>query len=71
MMGLARCDGVLHAAAVALQSAADGRITARGVLGSAVQPAPSRWAYAGDPLAPHSTTWPDLTAAAEAALDQD
>jgi len=63
-------ETMLHAAAVALRLAADGRITARGVLGSAVQPAPPRWAYAGDPLAPHSTTWPDLTAAAEAALDQ-
>jgi hypothetical protein len=63
-------ETMLYAAAVALQLAADGRITARGVLGSAVQPAPPRWAYAGDPLAPHSTAWPDLTVAAEAALDQ-
>jgi hypothetical protein len=63
-------ETMLHAAAVALQLAADGRITARGVLGAAVQPAPARWAYAGDPLSPPGTAWPDLTAAAEAALDQ-
>jgi hypothetical protein len=61
-------ETMLHAAAVALQLAADGRIAARGVLGSAVQPARPRQVYAGDPLAPHGTAWPDLRAAA--ALDQ-
>ena len=61
---------MLNAAAVALQLAADGRISARGGLGSAIQPAPTRWAYTGDPLALHGGVWPDLTAAAEAALDQ-
>jgi hypothetical protein len=60
---------MLHAAAVTLQLADDGRVTARGVLGAAVRPAPPRWAYAGDPPPP-GTAWPDLTAAAEAALDQ-
>jgi hypothetical protein len=63
-------ETMLHAAAVALQLAANGRITARGVLGAAVQPAPPQRVYAGDPLAPHGTAWPDLTGAAEAALDQ-
>lgn len=63
-------ETMLNAAAVALHLAADGRITARGVLGPATQPAPPRRAYAGDPLAPHGTAWPDLTAAAEAALNK-
>ncbi|WP_430782323.1 TniQ family protein [Actinoplanes sp. G11-F43] len=69
-MGWPAQETMLNAAAVALQLAAAGRITARGVLGPAIQPIPSRWAYAGDPLAPHGTAWPDLTAAAEAALDE-
>ena len=63
-------ETMLNAAAVALHLAADGRITARGALGPAIQPAPPRWAYAGDPLAPHGTAWRDLNAAAEVALNE-
>lgn len=63
-------ETMLHAAAVALQLAADGRITARGVLGAAIQPTTPFRVYDGDRPSPFGTAWPDLTAAADAALDQ-
>lgn len=62
-------ERMLHAAAVALQLAADGRITARGVLGSTIQPATPHRVYDGDPPSPYRTVWIDLNRAAQDALD--
>ena len=61
---------MLHAAAVALQLAADGRITARSVLGAAIQPTAPRRVYDGDSPSPFRTVWLDVAAAAQEALDQ-
>jgi TniQ len=63
-------EAMLHAAAAALQLAADGRITARGVLGSAIQPSALSRVYEGDPPSPFRTAWIDFAAAAQEALDQ-
>lgn len=37
--------------------------------GAAIQPATSQRVYDGDPLSPQGRAWPDLTAAAQPALD--
>jgi hypothetical protein len=63
-------EAMLHAAAAALQLAADGRITARGVLGSAIQPSALNRVYEADPPSPFRTAWIDFAAAAQEALDQ-
>jgi TniQ len=51
---------MLRAAAVAVQLAADGRITARGVLGTAIRPTPPRRVYDGDRPSPYRNVWRDL-----------
>ncbi len=61
-------EAMLHAAAAALQLAADGRITARGTLGSALAPAPRRHVYDGDQPSPHVNAWQEAIAQAEAAI---
>jgi hypothetical protein len=68
-------QAMLHAAAAALQLAADGQITARGVLGSALQ-TPRRQVFNGDPPTPSRpdyaaqtrTSWAEAMAEIEAAL---
>ncbi|MEW2386314.1 TniQ family protein [Micromonospora sp. NPDC047707] len=60
---------MLHAAAVAVQLAADGRIAARGVLGAAIQPAAPYGAHDGDPPSPYRSVWLGLNAAVQEALD--
>ncbi|WP_258725230.1 TniQ family protein [Cellulomonas sp. NS3] len=62
-------ETMLHAAAVPLQLATDGRIAARGVLGAAIQPAPWRQVYAGDPPSRYRAVWLDAAAAAQTMLD--
>jgi len=47
-------EAMLHAAATALQLAADGLITARGALGSALRPAAHRHVYDGDQPSQHA-----------------
>lgn len=62
-------EAMLHAAAAALQLAADGQITARGVLGSALRPAPHRHVYGGDqPSSPRPSAWDELMAAVSDAV---
>ena len=62
-------EAMLHAAAAALQLAADGQITARGVFGPAVQPAPHRHVYDGDrPSSPRPSAWDELMAAVSDAV---
>jgi TniQ len=62
-------EAMLHAAAAVLQLAADGQITARGVLGPAVQPAPHRHVYDGDrPSSPCPSAWDELMAAVSEAV---
>lgn len=62
-------EAMLHAAAAALQLAADGQITARGVFGPAVQPAPHRHVYDGDrPSSPRPSAWDELMAAVSNAV---
>jgi hypothetical protein len=61
-------EALLHAAATALQLAADGRITACGRLASAIQPPPGQHVYDGDRHAPQATAWQDAVAQAEAAM---
>lgn len=71
-------EAMLHAAAVALQMAADGLITPRGVLGSAVRPAPRVHVYDGDqphrdqprPDEPHRDAWAELMEEVAAAVDR-
>jgi hypothetical protein len=63
-------EAMLHAAATALQLAAEGRITARGVLGSAVQPAAALHVYDGDRPAPCQTAWQEAMTEVEAAIIQ-
>jgi TniQ len=54
-------EAMLHAAAAALQLAADGQITARGALGSALRPAPHRHVYDGDQPSPQRpSAWNEL-----------
>jgi hypothetical protein len=68
-------QAMLHAAATAIQLAADGHITARGVLGSALHP-PRQHVYDGDPPAARRTddaaqasaSWREAMAQVEAAL---
>jgi len=62
-------ETTLHAAAVALQLAADGRITARGSLGPTIQPTAPKKVYDGDPPSPYRTVWIDPNNAARDALD--
>lgn len=61
-------EAMLHAAATALQLAADGRITARGTLGSALKPAPHHHVYDGDRPSPHQNAWQEAMAEREAAI---
>jgi hypothetical protein len=57
-----------HAAATALQLAADGRITARGVLGSALAPSRPRHVYDGDQPSPNVNAWQEAIAQMEAVI---
>jgi hypothetical protein len=61
---------MLHGTATALQLAADRRITARGSLGSAVQPPAHQHVYDGDQPRPHRTAWQEAMAEAEAAVER-
>ncbi len=62
-------EKMLHAAAVALHLAADGRLTARGVHGGAVQPTPPRRVYDGDPPSPNRTVWTEVAVTAQEMLE--
>src|SRR6266536_6283703 len=61
-------EAMMHGAATALQMAAAGQITARGTLGSAVQPAPHRHVYDGDLPPPHPSAWQEALAEISAAV---
>ena len=61
-------EAILHAAATALQLAADGRITARGTLGSALQLPGHQHVYDGDRPAPYQSVWQEAVAEVEAAI---
>ena len=50
--------------------AAEGRITVRGALGGAVQPAAAQHVYDGDRPSPYQTAWQEAMAEVEAALVQ-
>ena len=57
---------MLHAAVVALQLAAEGRIIARGVLGAVLQPTAQRRVYDGDSPSPLRSVGRDVAAVQEA-----
>lgn len=60
---------MLHAAATAIQLAADGQITPRGTFGSALQPGPHLHVYDGDrPSPPYKSAWQEVMEEAEAAI---
>ncbi len=61
-------EAMLHAAATALQLAADGLITARGALGSALRPAAHRHVYDGDQPCRHASAWQEAIAEVNAAV---
>jgi TniQ len=61
-------EAMLHGAATALQLAVGGQITARGTLGSAVQPSPHRHVYDGDQPSPHRSAWQEAMAEISAAV---
>jgi len=61
-------EGMWDAAATALQLAADGLITARGRLSSALQAPLPDYVYDGDEPSPHRNAWQDFTAAFEETL---
>jgi hypothetical protein len=61
-------QAMLHAAATALQLAADRRITARGTLGSALQLPVGQHIYDGDRLAPCQSAWQEAMAEVETAI---
>ncbi|WP_265584290.1 hypothetical protein [Streptomyces acidicola] len=61
-------EAMWDAAATALQMAADGLITARGRLSSALQAPLHDYVYDGDEPSPHRNAWQDFTAAFEEAL---
>ena len=61
---------LLRAAAVAVQLAAGGRITARGVLGAAIRPAPQGRVYDGDRPSPYRNVWRDLAYAARHTMNR-
>lgn len=61
-------EAMLHAAATALALAADGRITARGTLGSALRPTVHQHVYDGDRPSPHQNAWQEAMAEMEAAI---
>lgn len=63
-------EAMLHAAATALHLAADGRITARGTLASALRPAVHQHVYDGDQPSPHRNAWQEAMAEMEAAITQ-
>jgi hypothetical protein len=63
-------EAMLHAAAAAVQLAADGQITARGALGSTLRAAPHRHVYYGDEQSsPRPSAWDELMAALEGAVE--
>ncbi|MGW5249216.1 TniQ family protein [Streptomyces sp. NPDC004129] len=61
-------EAMWDAAATALQMAADGLITARGRLSSALQAPLHDYVYDGDEPSPHRNAWQDFTTAFEEAL---
>jgi hypothetical protein len=61
-------EAMLHAAATALHLAAEGRITARGALGSALRPAPHQHVYDGDRPDPIRTAWQEAMTQMEVAI---
>jgi hypothetical protein len=66
-------EAMLHAAAVALRLTADSLITPRGVLGSAVRPAPRAHVYDGDQPhrgQPRRDAWEELVEQVTAAVDR-
>jgi hypothetical protein len=63
-------EAMLHAAATALQLAADGQITGRGTLASALNPAPHRHVYDGDQPSPPTGAWQEAMAEVDAAIAQ-
>ncbi len=63
-------EAMLHAAATALHLAADGKITARGRLGSAPQPPVHQHVYDGDRPDPVATAWQEAMAELEVVMTQ-
>jgi hypothetical protein len=61
---------MLRAAAVAVQLAAEGRITARGVLGPAIRPPTPGRVYNGDRPSPYRNVWRDLAHAARDTMNR-